>query len=232
MAGLWVIILICQLYFILCVDLVRRLRVMNTHSSLTFSYSKSQVKDHKLYHSVYSENPEAFTMSILRSSRYNPGSVYNNMPPPGQTNDVWDARASQEELRDEPVLAQGNGYYDAPSPGVGHQGGYDAQGQYHDEYNEAHANMYTHASGSAPMAGTYEGASHPGQHDYIEPQGQYSDARYDTPPSYGHETANVAGYGAGGAGGYGNAHRYSQSGAENTPLAFPQAMSGGYPHKQ
>ena len=52
----------------------------------------AQVSDHKLYHSVYSENPEAFTMSILRSSRYNPGSVYNT-----RQDDAWDHRASIDQ---------------------------------------------------------------------------------------------------------------------------------------
>ena len=54
------------------------------------------MSDHKLYHSVYSENPEAFTMSILRSTRYNPGSVYNT-PPAGGHPDAWDARPSLDE---------------------------------------------------------------------------------------------------------------------------------------
>ncbi|WWC68093.1 uncharacterized protein I206_102014 [Kwoniella pini CBS 10737] len=103
MGALWVILLVVQGYFIY----------------LTRTYSTSQVKDHKLYHSVYSENPEAFTMSILRSTRYNPGSVYNSMPPStGPNADAWDARPSMDSLRDEQAGAavQGAGGYE-----YGHQ---------------------------------------------------------------------------------------------------------------
>jgi hypothetical protein len=76
--------------------------------SISKTYGRSQVSDHKLYHSVYSENPEAFTMSILQSKRYNPNSVYSSggMPPPRlstqyaqRDNDAWDARASMDELK-------------------------------------------------------------------------------------------------------------------------------------
>lgn len=83
-----------------------------TPCSLTRVYSASQVSDHKLYHSVYSENPEAFTMSILRSTRYNPGSVYNAMPGPDA--DAWDARPSMDSVRDVPALH--GGYSDGSQP--------------------------------------------------------------------------------------------------------------------
>ncbi|OXH25272.1 hypothetical protein J008_05396 [Cryptococcus neoformans] len=96
MGGLWVILLIVQGYFVY----------------LTRVYSASQVSDHKLYHSVYSENPEAFTMSILRSTRYNPGSVYNAMPGPDA--DAWDARPSMDSVRDVPALH--GGYSDGSQP--------------------------------------------------------------------------------------------------------------------
>ncbi|WVO16653.1 hypothetical protein L204_104333 [Cryptococcus depauperatus] len=94
MGGLWVILFLVQGYFIY----------------LTRVYSKSQVSDHKLYHSVYSENPEAFTMSILRSSRYNPGSVYNTMPGPNA--DAWDTRPSMESLRGETTKPNQTRYLD------------------------------------------------------------------------------------------------------------------------
>lgn len=96
MGGLWVILLVVQGYFVY----------------LTRVYSTSQVSDHKLYHSVYSENPEAFTMSILRSTRYNPGSVYNTMHGPDA--DVWDARPSMDSVRDVP--AAHGGYSDGSQP--------------------------------------------------------------------------------------------------------------------
>lgn len=83
-----------------------------TPCSLTRVYSTSQVSDHKLYHSVYSENPEAFTMSILRSTRYNPGSVYNTMPGPDA--DVWDARPSMDSVQDVPAVH--GGYSDGSQP--------------------------------------------------------------------------------------------------------------------
>ncbi|WRT64627.1 uncharacterized protein IL334_001560 [Kwoniella shivajii] len=102
MGALWVILFLVQSYFIF----------------LTRTYSKSQVSDHKLYHSVYSENPEAFTMSILRSTRYNPGSVYNQMPPSsGPHADAWDARPSMDSLRDDNAGAAGQG---AGGYGYGH----------------------------------------------------------------------------------------------------------------
>lgn len=43
-------------------------------------------------------------MSVLRSTRYNPGSVYNTQPPiPGHKDDIWDHRISTESLRDDKV---------------------------------------------------------------------------------------------------------------------------------
>lgn len=98
MGGLWVILFITQSYFVYC----------------TRSYGKSQVKDHKLYHSVYSENPEAFTMSILQSRRYNgtdsvmwTNSMAVNHPP----QDAWDARPSYDSARHEPGPDVGGAYY-------------------------------------------------------------------------------------------------------------------------
>ncbi|WVW78283.1 hypothetical protein I302_100236 [Kwoniella bestiolae CBS 10118] len=134
MGALWVILLLVQGYFIY----------------LTRTYSTSQVKDHKLYHSVYSENPEAFTMSILRSTRYNPGSVYNNMPPStGPNADAWDARPSMDSVREDQAGRYGGhqreysdatvrpvdeGRYDDAYGNDGypnqHQGQYDYQDQY------------------------------------------------------------------------------------------------------
>ncbi|KLT42220.1 hypothetical protein CC85DRAFT_246365 [Cutaneotrichosporon oleaginosum] len=98
MGGLWVILALTQSYFVYC----------------TRKYGKSQVKDHKLYHSVYSENPEAFTMSILQSKRYNgTDSVMwtNSMVVPGGPRDDWDARPSYESGRHEPGPEAGGAYY-------------------------------------------------------------------------------------------------------------------------
>ncbi|ODO08613.1 hypothetical protein L198_00344 [Cryptococcus wingfieldii CBS 7118] len=135
MGGLWVIMLIVQLYFLY----------------LTRVYSTSQVDDHKLYHSVYNENPEAFTMSVLRSSRYNPGSTYNM---PGPHADAWDTRASMDSVQD-----QGNqrAYHDA-----GYQEDYQ-HGQYEDAYGEPQGYPPTYSDG------------HGQQYPFSTPGGGYVD---------------------------------------------------------
>lgn len=156
-------------------------------SSLTRTYSKSQVSDHKLYHSVYSENPEAFTMSVLRSSRYNPGSIYNT--PAARGDDAWDARPSVESLRDDthaphrPSGLRNQSYYE--------EGG---QGQYDDAY----------AEGSHAYPNTYEG--------YAEHQGGVYGQHGAAPPyvgggEYGHQ----AGYS------YAGEQGYAGSGYVNAP---------------
>lgn len=101
MGGLWVILGLTQSYFVYC----------------TTKYGRSQVQDHKLYHSVYSENPEAFTMSILQSRKYNgtesvmwTNSKVANNPPAGHQ-DAWDARPSYESGRHEPGPDAGGAYY-------------------------------------------------------------------------------------------------------------------------
>lgn len=136
MGGLWVILLITQLYFVWS----------------SFKYSKSQVSDHKLYHSVYSENPEAFTMSILQSRRYNPDSVAwthsmmaNNPSPLG---DAWDARPSYDSGRHEPGPDAGGQYYghqrqysdglEYPPAGETQQHGYEGQQQH---YPHGHSHL-------------------------------------------------------------------------------------------
>ncbi|GMK54681.1 hypothetical protein CspeluHIS016_0112670 [Cutaneotrichosporon spelunceum] len=105
MGGLWVILALTQSYFVYC----------------TRKYGVSQVKDHKLYHSVYSENPEAFTMSILQSKRYNgTDSVMwtNSMAAPsGPRGDDWDARPSYDSGRHEPGPEAGGQYYQSRGNG-------------------------------------------------------------------------------------------------------------------
>lgn len=134
MGGLWLLLLLTQTYFVYSAR----------------SYSKAQVSDHKLYHSVYSENPEAFTMSILQSRRYNPDSVawtqsmMANNPPPHLANE-WDHRPSYDSGRHEPGPENGGGYY-------GHQRGYDhgAEGQYDDYVPAGHGNMAGHGANAHP----------------------------------------------------------------------------------
>jgi hypothetical protein len=146
MAGVWVILFITQSYFIWT----------------SRGYGKVQVSDHKLYHSVYSENPEAFTMSILQSRRYNPDSVmftnsmYGGNPPPAHDEQAWNHRPSH----DEPGPESGGGYYN-------HQRGYsDGRAGQYDEYAQQHGTP-PHASDPYPFnapGGGYVDSSHPPQH--------------------------------------------------------------------
>lgn len=142
-------------------------------TSVTRKYGKAQVSDHKLYHSVYSENPEAFTMSVLRSTRYNPGSVYNTQPPiPGGKDDVWDHRISTESLRDDKVYQDQHEAYPQHYRGESsggmipqHQhGGYPQGGNRESRYENAHDDQYD-----------YE--QHGQQHYGGEGQGQYGFAQ-------------------------------------------------------
>ncbi|WVQ79909.1 hypothetical protein IAT38_002010 [Cryptococcus sp. DSM 104549] len=148
MGGLWVIMLLVQGYFMF----------------LTRRYSTSQVSDHKLYHSVYSENPEAFTMSILRSTRYNPGSVYNNMPPPGPNADAWDTRPSMDSLRDGQAGNHQRGYS---------QGAYGGDGRYEDAYGEgSHAYPDNYEGYQENAAGVGSGGE---QYPFTAPGGGFVD---------------------------------------------------------
>jgi hypothetical protein len=151
---------------------------------VTRKYGKSQVSDHKLYHSVYSENPEAFTMSVLRSTRYNPGSVYNTQPPlPGHKDDVWDHRISTESLRDDKVYQdQHEAYpqhYRGESSGgmIPPQQGYEQDGYAHgggnreSRYEDAHDERgYGYDQHGQPQ---YGGEGHgQGQYGFAAGQGQ------------------------------------------------------------
>ncbi|WVQ69428.1 uncharacterized protein L199_007645 [Kwoniella botswanensis] len=158
MGALWVILLLVQGYFIY----------------LTRTYSTSQVSDHKLYHSVYSENPEAFTMSILRSTRYNPGSVYNNMPPStGPNADAWDARPSMDSVRDEQAGAGGYGYghqreYSDATVRPVDEGRYDDAAYGNEQYDYQDYNHDNH-HGQRPMSGGQD------QYPFSAPGGGYVD---------------------------------------------------------
>ncbi|WVR04719.1 hypothetical protein IAU60_001730 [Kwoniella sp. DSM 27419] len=199
MGALWLILLVIQGYFIY----------------LTRTYSTSQVKDHKLYHSVYSGNPEAFTMSILRSTRYNPGSVYNAMPPPGPHADAWDHRPSTESLRDQQVGGAGAGGYGYPAYGEHQRNQSDAtvrggdEGQYDDAYGHRHSgypNEYEYEQHEQAQYGQQ-------QHQYVAEQGHdgqqhpynQQGAGYSHHPSEQYEDHN-AGYGPPGGGQYGGDH--------------------------
>ncbi|WWD21618.1 hypothetical protein CI109_106104 [Kwoniella shandongensis] len=196
MGGIWLILLLVQGYFLY----------------LTSIYSRSQVSDHKLYHSVYSENPEAFTMSILRSTRYNPGSVYNAMPPPGPNADAWDARPSTESLRDEPGAgaagygARGSAYggVGAAGEGLHHRGGGGGgeEGRYEDAYPQ-----HDYAQEHYGEAYNSNGNGNSEQYPFSAPGPGYidhpADARYarddsDTPTANNYQPGQGIGYGGGG----------------------------------
>jgi hypothetical protein len=146
-------------------------------------YSTSQVKDHKLYHSVYSENPEAFTMSILRSTRYNPGSVYSTAPPRGVNADAFDARPSMDSVREggggggnAHLQGQGGNYresrYEDAEPT-----GYEASRAYPNEYDGyAQGGMYDHRGGYGDgdaQQGNGYGHGHGQQESYGNGHGNY-----------------------------------------------------------
>lgn len=164
MGGLWVILFLTQMYF----------------AFSTFRYSKSQVSDHKLYHSVYSENPEAFTMSILQSRRYNPDSVawthsmMNANPPP--LGDAWDARPSYDSARHEPGPDAGGGYY-------GHQRGY-SDGLEYPPGGEP--GQHTQPHDSSHMA-------YPHGHSHLNPGAEHHPADYAfNAPGTGYADPSVA----------------------------------------
>ena len=162
------------------------------------------MKDHKLYHSVYSENPEAFTMSILRSTRYNPGSVYNTPGsmyghPQAHRDEAWDHRASMESLKDDlpaptpyDQAAYGQGHPGHPGPqGQGfpaHHGQNQSQdyaGAAHGEYyedNDARRYEDAYAEGSQAYPNNYEGYDSQPQHQQqgyaYGHQAQYSQDDY------------------------------------------------------
>jgi len=113
-------------------------------------------------------------MSILRSTRYNPGSVYKTAPPPGPHDEAFDPRPSMDE--------GGAGMYD-DTKGFGQDRVYsDASGRYEDAYAEG--------SRAYPNEERYEGY---GQQQQGTPQG-YGQQHYGE-QSYGHPQQGEQGYG-------------------------------------
>lgn len=151
MAGLWAICFVMQSYYVWA----------------SSKYSRSQVSDHKLYHSVYSENPEAFTMSILQSRRYNPDSVYFQNPTASTAgglhpNDAWDHRPSYDGG------GHGHSGLSQSSPAPQHPGG-----QYHDQpyegYSDQHPNQFNDRYHDDITPGP------PTQYAFTQPQAGYVD---------------------------------------------------------
>jgi len=125
-------------------------------------------------------------MSVLRSTRYNPNSVYSARAP---RDDTWDARPSVESLRDD-VYAQDqgqeqgqgqHGYYDQQQQGYGDE---HDQRRYEDAYNE----------GSQAYPNTYEGYGHPQGQEQGYGYDQHQHQGYGQPP-YGHQQQGSYGYG-------------------------------------
>ncbi|OCF38850.1 hypothetical protein I317_07358 [Kwoniella heveanensis CBS 569] len=226
MGALWLILLLVQSYFIY----------------LTRTYSTSQVSDHKLYHSVYSENPEAFTMSILRSTRYNPGSVYNNMPPPGPHADAWDARPSMDSMRDDQGGAGAAGY--GYGHGQGHQreqsdatvrGGEDGRydgGQYDDAYGPGPSGYPTHSQyGYDDQYGGGPAHDGQGQYPFSAPGGGYVDHPAEAYTNREGITPSMNQYSEGQGVGY--AHESGGGGGGHGGLRRPEEIQnhpGGHQH--
>ena len=98
-------------------------------------------------------------MSILRSTRYNPGSVYN-APPSGPNADAWDPRPSMDE---------GGSMYDRK--GYGQQKDYsDASARYAQAYPNAEGQEQDYAPGEEQGYGY--GANQGYSYGQTPPQGQ------------------------------------------------------------
>ena len=178
-------------------------------ASVTRSYSTSQVSDHKLYHSVYSENPEAFTMSILRSSRYNPGSVYNNMPLPRDNkpeDTTWDARPSTDSFADPsaPGPSAGGYYDDQAAYAAGHRRMYSdsplkhSQSQYDDAFEGGEGNQAGHGSyGHGQYDTSAADTGYPPTAPQGRPQSQYG-GLYPQRQSQNYDQAPAPSYSSGG----------------------------------
>jgi hypothetical protein len=149
-------------------------------------------------------------MSVLRSSRYNPGSVYSTHPNPPRPSglskggDEWDHRPSTESLRDDkvyvdqhdaypPTSAVGGGagaHYRGESSGTmlppahGAQGG-NRDSRYEDAYDERGAYEYEQ------------------EHDQGQGQGQGQYGHAQQQQGYAGHQGEGYGYGAGGGGGGG-----------------------------
>jgi hypothetical protein len=110
-------------------------------------------------------------MSILRSTRYNPGSVYSTSGPRGPNADAFDARPSMDSTRDNGVPgAQQNQY-------IGNGGGPEEEyrhSRYEDAYhdgNRAYPNEYEGYDNGEQNQYGHDGYGH-GGYDNNQSQGQ------------------------------------------------------------
>lgn len=144
-------------------------------------------------------------MSVLRSTRYNPNSVYSTPGPSGLRDDTWDARPSMESLKDynkdyqyenqhgqygqyghHPSLSYGQYEHEQGQPQGGGAGYHDDAGQrgrFEDAYAEgshAYPNTYegysTHESNHQAQGHGQDNGQMYGGHGGQFDQGQYDDA--------------------------------------------------------
>jgi hypothetical protein len=125
-------------------------------------------------------------MSVLRSTRYNPNSVYSTGVPKGHQEDSWDARPSTESLREGQYQAQPgpSSYYDAG--GRGDELAYQNNGAPSYEYDQYQQQQYQQQyaqSGEYGQQGHME-YGHPNQeqYGYDGQHGQYQN--YPNAPLY------------------------------------------------
>jgi hypothetical protein len=125
-------------------------------------------------------------MSVLRSTRYNPNSVYNNMPAPGANagphGDAWDARPSMDSLRDGQGregygygTAYGDGGYGYGGGGAGGSGGAGGHSRMESYPNDGvrYEDGYGDGGRGYGAGQEYEGYPTPGQAGYGH-HGEYS----------------------------------------------------------
>jgi len=138
-------------------------------------------------------------MSVLRSTRYNPGSVYNTQPPiPGGKDDVWDHRISTESLRDDKVYQDQHEAYPQHYRGESSGGMLSPPGQ---EYGGQGGYSNAHAHGGNRES-RYEDAQDDrygyDQQHYGQEQGQGQEhGQYGYAPGQGHGQSQGQGYGGG-----------------------------------
>jgi len=132
-------------------------------------------------------------MSVLRSTRYNPGSVYNTQPPiPGGKDDVWDHRISTESLRDDKVYQDqheaypqhyrgesSGGMLPPGGAGGGQEYGYSHGGNRESRYEDAQDDRYGYDQHQQQQQQQQYGEGHgQGQYGFAPGQGQSQGQAY------------------------------------------------------
>lgn len=125
-------------------------------------------------------------MSVLRSSRYNPGSVYSSNPQPhgpsALKDDTWDHRVSTESMRDDKFVDNQHQAYPSGSgnPAAYNSGSGNRESQYEDAYDERGGYGYDQHQHQVGYGGPqqqgygYEDQGHAQQgHGYGDQRGGY-----------------------------------------------------------